>query len=86
MVAVFIELTDKYVNACANIERLTAKHDDVLTEYKDTYDEGSKATKKLAREVEVLNQKIDTNKQISEFCLATINAAVYPVLRTEIAR
>lgn len=86
LVAVFIELTDKYVNACANIERLTAKHDDVLAEYKDTYDEGSKATKKLAREVEVLNQKIDTNKQISEFCLATINAAVYPVLRTEIAR
>lgn len=86
LVAVFIELTDKYINACANVESLTAKHDEVLAQYKDTYEEGSKATRKLAREVEVLNQKIDTNYQISEFCLATINAAVYPVLRTEVAR
>ena len=86
LVASFIELTEKYIEAEKNIELLIAKHDDLLAQYKDTFEEGSRNTKKLARDIEIANRKIDANRQISNFCMSTINAAVMPVLNMSVDR
>ena len=84
LVAVFIEKTESYIDACKSVEELTARHDALLIEYKDTYEDGSKKTRKLARDIEILNKKIDADRDVGEFCLATINAAVLPVLNAEV--
>lgn len=84
LVAVFIEKTESYINSCKSVEALTEKHDALLAEYKDTYVEGSKKTKKLARDIEVINHKIDADKDVGAFCLATIESAVLPVLNATV--
>ena len=84
LVAVFIEKTESYIDACKSVEELTAKHDELLTQYQETFVEDSKPTKKLARDIEVVNRKIEANRQVGDFCLATINAAVLPVLNAEV--
>lgn len=84
LVAVFIEKTKNYIDACKNVEDLTAKHDELLANYKATFVEDSKPTKKLARDISVINRKIEANRQVGDFCLATINAAVLPVLNSTV--
>ena len=86
LIAVFIEKTESYIEACANVERWTEKHDKLLAQYKDTFEEDSKHTKRLARDIEIANRKIDANRQVGDFCLATINAAVLPVLEVTVER
>ena len=86
LVSVFIEITEKYLNACKNVEELTAKNEDLVAQYNDTFEEGSKRTKKLARDIEVVNRKINANRNVGDFCLATINAAVLPVLTMDVGR
>jgi hypothetical protein len=82
----FIEVTDKYIAARKNVEELTAKHDELLTQYKETFEEGSKNTKKLARDIEVVNRKIDSNREVGKLCMATIDAAIMPVLLMDVGR
>ena len=84
LVAVFIEKTESYLAACKEVEELTVKHDELVAQYQDTYSEESRQTKKLARDIEVINRKLDANRQVADFCLATINAAVMPVLHSEV--
>jgi len=86
LMGVFIEKTASYIEACKNIDDLTHKHDEVYAEYKATYDENSKGTRKLAREIETLNRKIDANRHTASFCLATIETAVLPVLNRVVER
>ena len=86
LISVFIEKTESYVDACANVEMLTAKHDEIYEEYKATFEEGSRKTRKLARDIEVINKKIDTNREVADFCMATIEAAVMPVLNMVVGR
>lgn len=86
LVCVFIEMTEKFVNAQKNIKELTEKHDVALSQYHDTYVDGTKQTRRFARDVEVLNRKIDSNKQVGEFCMDVINAAVLPVLNSVVER
>lgn len=80
LVASFIELTEKYIVACDNVDALTAKHDELLEKYKETFEEGSRNTKKLARDIEVINRKIESNKDVAYFCMNAIEAAIMPVL------
>ena len=84
LIASFIELTEKYIVAGENIEALTAKHDDLLAQYKETFEEGSRNTKKLARDIEVINRKIESNREISNFCMSAIDAAIMPVLAMDV--
>jgi hypothetical protein len=86
LVSSFIEITDKYTAACKNIEDLTVKHDELLAQYKETFEENSKNTKKLARDIEMVNRKIDSNRDVSNFCLTAIDAAVMPVLTMDVGR
>lgn len=85
LAATFIEMTEKYLDAINNVDALNEKHDALLATYRDTYDENSRDTKKLARDIEVINRKIDSNRQVGDFCKATIDAAVMPVLESAIA-
>ena len=86
LISTFVEITERYVNANETIERLNSKHDNLLESYRDTYEEGSKRTKKLARDIEMVNRKIDSNHQIVNYCLATINAAILPVMNMELCK
>ena len=86
LVASFIELTEKYIIANKNIETLTAKHDDLLAQYKETFVEGSRNTKKLARDIGVVNRKIESNKDVADFCMNAIDAAIMPVLTMDVGR
>lgn len=84
LAAVFIEKTESYIDACNEVAALNVKHDELLAQYRETFEEGSKPTRKLARDIEVVNRKIDASRQVSEFCLSIINAAVLPVLNAEV--
>lgn len=84
LAAVFIEKTESYIDACNEVDTLTVKHDELLKQYRETFEENSKPTKKLARDIEVINRKIDANRQVGDFCLSIINAAVLPVLNAEV--
>ena len=84
LVSVFIEMTEKYINAKKNVDELNAKHDALMESYKETFEEGSKRTKKFARDIEVVNRKIESNINISDFCDAMISSAIMPVLDAEV--
>ena len=86
LIASFIELTEKYIVAKGNIDALTAKHDELLAQYKETFEEGSRNTKKLARDIGVINRKIESNKDIAGFCMNAIDAAIMPVLAMDVGR
>ena len=86
LTSVFIEMTKKYIEATKNIEDLNARHDEVLAQYHDTYDENSKQTKRLARDVDVINKSLDANQKISSFCVATIESAIKPMLNSVVER
>lgn len=86
LIAVFIEMTDKYLNACKSAEELTIKRDELAVKHQETFVEGSKPTKKLARDIELLNHKIESNIQIGDFCLNVINVAVMPILDAVVER
>ena len=86
LVASFIELTEKYIIAQDNIASLTDKHDELLAQYKETFAEGSRNTKKLARDIEVVNRKIESNKDVACFCMNAIDAAIMPVLTMDVGR
>ena len=86
LTSVFIEMTKKYIEACKNVEDLTARHDELLAQYHDTYDENSKQTKRLARDVDVINKSLDANQKVSSFCTATIEAAIKPMLNSVVER
>ena len=79
-------MTKKYIEANKNIEDLNARHDEVLAQYHDTYDENSKQTKRLARDVDVINKSLDANQKISSFCVATIESAIKPMLNSVVER
>ncbi len=84
LMSTFIELTERYVETCGKLAQLDQRHADLLKMYEDTYEEGSKKTKKLAKDVEVIDKKIGMSKQLIDYCLATINAAVMPVLNIDL--
>jgi hypothetical protein len=86
LVTTFIEMTNRYVESCKSIGDLQAKHDDLWAQYKDTFEEGSRHTKKLARDIEIINRKIESNRDIADYCLATIEAAIMPVLTMDVGR
>jgi hypothetical protein len=86
LVATFIEMTNRYVESTKAVDELIAKHDDLLAQYKETFEEGSRHTKKLARDIAVINRKIDSNRDVANYCLATINAAIMPVLTMDVGR
>lgn len=86
LISTFIELTKKYVDSCNAVEKLQKKHDALLEEYRATFEEDSKKTKKIARDIEVANRKIDSNDRAMNYYSATIRAAVMPVLNMELCR
>jgi hypothetical protein len=86
LIATFIEITEKYVESCEKVEKLANRHEVLVNTYKGTFVEGGKRTKKLARDIELINSKIDSNNNIMSYCLATINAAVLPVLNMELCK
>lgn len=86
LVTTFIEMTNRYVESAKAVEDLIAKHDDLLAKYRETFEEGSRQTKKLARDIAVINRKIDSNRDVANYCLATIDAAIMPVLTMDVGR
>jgi hypothetical protein len=86
LVAFFIDMTDKYIIASKTVEDLTVKYDALQSQYKETFDENSRNTKKLARDIDIVSRKIEANKDIIKFCLATIDTVIMPVLKMDVGR
>ena len=82
----FIDITERYVTACKNVDGLKVKYGELTARYQETFDEGSKNTKKLARDIDMMSRKIEANEDMSKFCLATINAAIMPMLTREVGQ
>lgn len=86
LIATYIDMTERYVSAKNTVAALDEKHDELLERYRNTFEEGSRMTKKLAKDIEIVNKKIVANNQLMEYCAATIKAAVLPVLNMELER
>ena len=80
LMATFVELTEKYMNATREIEKLTAKIETNKDLLKLEADPDSRIARKLERDIKSAERKIKTNEKIAEFCNATIKAAVLPVI------
>jgi hypothetical protein len=86
LVSTFIEMTNRYIECSNNVEALMAKHEALVAEYKDTFEEGSRRTKKLARDIDMINRKIESNRDMADYCLSIIDAAIMPVLNMNVDR
>lgn len=83
---VFIDVTKKCVEARENIVLLNTRLHNLTAQREETYVEGSKQTKKLTKDIDVTNRKLGVNRQTYDFCMATINAAILPVLNMTVLR
>ena len=80
LMATYVELTEKYIRATREIEKLSAKieaNNDLL---KMETDPDSRIAKKLERDNRTAERKVKTNQKIAEFCDMAIKAAVLPVI------
>ena len=80
LVSAFIEMTERYVESCENIEKLKPQYDELSKEYEKVMNEGGRYAKKLARDIEILNRKLNSNRSVADYCLANIEAAIMPML------
>ena len=80
LVSAFIEMTGRYIEACKNVEKLQPQYDELSKEYEGAVNEGGRYAKKIARDIEILNRKLNSNRSVAAYCLANIEAAIMPVL------
>ena len=81
LIGAFVELTGKLVAATDEIGKLQAKVEASEDLLKMEIDAESRQAKKLAKDIAATKEKIEMNKKIAEFCNASINAAVIPVIK-----
>ena len=81
LIATYVELTQTYINANCEIEKLTAKVE-ASKDLLKMEDADSRMAKKFERDIKTAERKIAANEKIAEFCDATIKAAVLPVINS----